>query len=208
MRDETGAILAEGAFGVEGPHGRWWENGLLSLQSPLAQACRYESAPFWADANGFRTRHPNAYLDEIGLEDFERRALVAAALVVPVHLPFGQIGMAAFGSREPDVPDMADLFSRHADTLMLLTHKFIGSYVQVSRRRRWLPANCQLTKREVQCLRWAAIGKTDWEIASIIGRAHSTVRFHIGNAAAKLNAVNRSQSIFKAAQLGYLGHSS
>ena len=42
----------------------------------------------------------------------------------------------------------------------------------------------------------------------IMSRSRATVRFHIHNASIKLNAVNRSQTVFKAAQLGYisLGH--
>ncbi|PNB42319.1 helix-turn-helix transcriptional regulator, partial [Pseudomonas sp. FW305-130] len=67
-----------------------------------------------------------------------------------------------------------------------------------------LPAHLRLSKREVECLRWAAIGKTDFEISMIIGRSRATVRFHIHNASTKLSAVNRSQTVFKAAQLGYI----
>jgi len=52
---------------------------------------------------------------------------------------------------------------------------------------------------------WAALGKTDREIALILSRSCATVRFHLQNAAQKLNAVNRSQTVFKASQLGYLG---
>jgi len=62
----------------------------------------------------------------------------------------------------------------------------------------------RLSKREVECLRWAAIGKTDFEISMIMGVSHATVRFHLRNAAAKLNAVNRGQTLFKAAQLGFI----
>ena len=53
-------------------------------------------------------------------------------------------------------------------------------------------------------LRWAAVGKTDKEISLILARSHATVRFHIQNAGEKMNAVNRSQTVFKAAQLGYI----
>ena len=35
-------------------------------------------------------------------------------------------------------------------------------------------------------------------------RSRATVRFHIHNASIKLDAVNRSQTVFKAAQLGYI----
>src|SRR3546814_17340441 len=73
------------------------------------------------------------------------------------------------------------------------------------RTRQWLPADCQLTKREVECLRWAAVGKTDKEISLILARSHATVRFHIQNAGEKPDAVNRSKTIFKAGQLGSPG---
>jgi DNA-binding CsgD family transcriptional regulator len=72
-------------------------------------------------------------------------------------------------------------------------------------RAQRLPAASRLSKREVECLRWAAIGKTDFEISAIIERSRATVRFHIHNASIKLDAVNRSQTVFKAAQLGYIG---
>ena len=52
---------------------------------------------------------------------------------------------------------------------------------------------------------WAAVGKTDREISMILSRSHATIRFHIQNAGIKLNAVNRSQTVFKAAQLGFIG---
>ena len=72
-------------------------------------------------------------------------------------------------------------------------------------RAQRLPAGSRLSKREVECLRWAAIGKTDHEISTIIERSRATVRFHIHNASIKLDAVNRSQTVFKAAQLSYIG---
>ena len=205
MVDADGNVLAAAVFGHTGPNQLWWMDTRLALNSPLARAARYESEPFWANAEGFRTRHPNRYLDAIDLANFEKRSLARAAIVVPVHLPFGQIGMAAFGIRDAEKTDLSAEFEAHADTLMVLAHRFIGGYAQVTRTRQWLPTDCQLTKREIECLRWAAVGKTDKEISLILARSHATVRFHIQNAGEKLNAVNRSQTIFKAAQLGYLG---
>lgn len=38
----------------------------------------------------------------------------------------------------------------------------------------------------------------------ILERSRATVRFHIRNATQKLDAVNKSQAVFKATQLGYL----
>lgn len=205
LTDEDGAILASEVFGWNAPHERWWADTRLALSSPLPRACRYESETFWANAEGFYTRQPNRYLDAIDLSNFEKRALCKAAIVVPIHLPFGQIGAVSFTSSDPERTDLSAEFEAHSDELSLLAQRFIAGCVKAHRTRQWLPADCQLTKREVECLRWASVGKTDKEISLILGRSHATVRFHIQNAGEKLDAVNRSQTIFKASQLGYLG---
>jgi DNA-binding CsgD family transcriptional regulator len=204
MVDADGAILASAVFGFDAVDD-WWRDPQLALHSPVARACRYESEPFWLNAKAIFPRCPNPYLDEIDLTLFEALAVGPAMIVVPVHLPFGQIGLAAYASAKSGSADQSNAFDDHADLLALASRRFISGYAKVMRNRRWVPSNCRLTKREIECLRWAAIGKTDTEIGLIIGRRHSTVRFHVNNAIMKLDAVNRGQAIFKAGQLGYLG---
>ena len=63
----------------------------------------------------------------------------------------------------------------------------------------------RLTRREIQCLKWAAAGKTDAEIGDIVQISLPTVRFHITNAARKLDVSGRSQAVHRAATLGYIG---
>lgn len=205
MLDADGNVLASEVFGWTGENERWWADSRLALSSPIPRACRYESEPFWVNAQGFRTRQANRYLDQIGLENFEKRALTKVAIVIPIHLPFGQIGAVTFNCKDKVREDLSAEYDEYADILGILTQRFVAGYVKVHRTRQWLPSDCQLTKREVECLRWASIGKTDKEISLILSRSHATVRFHIQNAGEKLDAVNRSQTIFKAAQLGYLG---
>ena len=52
-----------------------------------------------------------------------------------------------------------------------------------------------LTVRERDALTWVAAGKSDWEIAAILGLSQTTVRFHVDNARKKLGAVNRAQVV-------------
>ena len=66
-------------------------------------------------------------------------------------------------------------------------------------------APVRLTRREIQCLKWAAAGKTDGEISEIVGISLPTVRFHITNASRKLGVPGRSQAVHRAANLGYIG---
>ena len=52
-----------------------------------------------------------------------------------------------------------------------------------------------LTHREIECLRLAAIGWTVSASATALGIAGRTVEFHLGNAAGKLNAVNKIHAV-------------
>lgn len=205
MRDGDGAVLASEIFGFRGEEPRWWEVPQLALSSPIVHACRVEAEPFWCNAHGFRTRLPNPLLDVIDLHDFRIRAMTAAAIVVPIHLPFGQIAAASFLSPEPEASDLSEAYDRAAEGLAVLARAFVQCYVKVMARARPGLGGIALTKREVECLRWAAAGKTNEEIGIILGLQRTTVRFHIRSASVKLDAVNRDQTMFKAAQLGFLG---
>ncbi len=202
--DSEGDFLASQVFGWEDCDTAWWKNPRIALDSPITTACRYESEVFWVNAEGFRTIHPNHHLDVIDLTNFEQRAMTRAAIVVPVHLPFGQIGAVSFNPVDTDHIDLTSDYEEFGDQFSILAETFIRSYVHVIGDNTGLPAGSKLSKREVECLRWAAIGKTDHEIGIIMSRSRATVRFHIHNAATKLDAVNRSQTVFKAAQLGYI----
>lgn len=202
--DVEGNLLARDVFGWTEDQRVWWRNSRIALDSPITSACRFESQPFWVNCDGFRTRQPNAYLKSIDIVNFETRAMTRAAIVVPVHLPFGQIGAVSFNPLDRDRIDLEADFLRYGDAFGLYARTFISTYVQVMGSVQALPSGSRLSKREVECLRWAAIGKTDLEISMIMSRSRATVRFHIHNASVKLNAVNRSQTVFKASQLGYI----
>lgn len=204
MVDEDGVPLAVRAFGFADRADGWWRDGRLALASPVAQACRYESDIFWVDADGFRTRTPNDYLGRIDLANFASRARLTAGIVVPVHLAYGQIGMAIFTTDAP-AAEIAQRFASVADDLLIIARRFVASYASFARRARGETARA-LTERETECLHWAALGKTDIEIACLLDRSLSTVRFHLMNARDKLGAVSRAQTLFKATQLGYIAH--
>lgn len=203
--DDSGALLATEIFGWGAEADRaWWKNSRIALDSPIITACRYEGEPFWVNAQGFHTSTPNPYLNVIDLSNFEARAMTNAALVAPVHLPFMQIGAVSFNPLDRSRTDLSMELALYGDAFGLLARAFVSSYVSVMAGMRQSAPGSRLSKREVECLRWAAVGKTDLEISMIMARSRATVRFHIHNASLKLDAVNRSQTVFKAAQLGYI----
>ncbi|MEO0439526.1 MAG: LuxR C-terminal-related transcriptional regulator [Pseudomonadota bacterium] len=208
--DADGELLNKDVFGWVAEGERWWEDTRLALSSPLPRACRYESEPMWCNAEGFHGHWSNEYLDEIDLREFYENqtsasSLSKCAILIPVHLPFGQIGAVSFIPNEMEKTDLSEEFRLYSDFLAIVTRRFVTGYVLAMREKHRMPTNCILSKREAECLHWAAIGKTDKEISMILSLSHATIRYHVNRAGQKLNSVNRGQTIFKAGQLGYLG---
>lgn len=90
---------------------------------------------------------------------------------------------------------------RHISHAIPLGH-LLAAYVQEAARRLMATAAgrtaAKLTRRENECLLWAAAGKTAWEISMILGISERTVVFHLGNAAMRLGVTNRRQAIARA----------
>lgn len=61
-----------------------------------------------------------------------------------------------------------------------------------------------LTQRERDCLTWAAMGKSSWEIGQVLGISEATVNFHLGNAAAKLQVRGRICAVAQAIRQGLI----
>jgi DNA-binding CsgD family transcriptional regulator len=62
----------------------------------------------------------------------------------------------------------------------------------------------RLSSRESECLSWAAMGKTTWEISRVLDISEHTVIFHLRNAAGKLGVVSRQHAVAKAIEFGIL----
>jgi len=55
-----------------------------------------------------------------------------------------------------------------------------------------------VTVRELECLKWIALGKTAWEASVILGISERTVRFHLNSAREKLCCINTTQAVARA----------
>lgn len=88
--------------------------------------------------------------------------------------------------------------------LSLLSNYALGRALQLSVTHHSSPGCCHLTSREIECLRWAALGKSEWEISQILGISEHTSEKHLLNAKSKLGAANRTQAVVEAIRLGYV----
>jgi LuxR family transcriptional regulator, quorum-sensing system regulator BjaR1 len=61
-----------------------------------------------------------------------------------------------------------------------------------------------LSRRESECLRWVAVGRSDAQIGMILGLSPNTVHAHIEAAKAKLDANSRVQLVLRAVMAGIL----
>jgi len=209
MIDAEGNSLNSDIFGWVKHSERWWKDAQYALHSPVPRACRYESEPFWCDASGFHSSTPNEFLDDIDVGSYfvKTKTRYSKLIIVPVHLPFGQVSANSFPFIDQHAGDFLQQFAKYGNLFGALTRRLISGYVSVSRTSSYIASDCSLSRREAECIRWASIGKTDEEIGEIISVCRSTVRYHISRAGEKLHAVNRTQTVFKATQLGYLGNS-
>lgn len=64
------------------------------------------------------------------------------------------------------------------------------------------PCVRELTLREMTILNWVKNGKTNWEIAKIMGVSERTIRFHVESIFSKLDVTSRSHAVATAIEHG------
>lgn len=197
-----GRPLAETVFRWIDPTLRYWEDHSFALKAAFIHAARACAEPYYFKAGQFGSWRPNRALEMIAGEGPIDTYGVAAAIVCPVYLAGGVIGAVVWATPDPEL-DVASAFAAHAAQLHILALRFVATYGDAVAGDGEPPA--RLTRREIQCLKWAAAGKTDAEISGIVAISLPTVRFHVTNAARKLGVAGRSQAVQRAATMGYIG---
>jgi LuxR family quorum-sensing system transcriptional regulator CciR len=114
---------------------------------------------------------------------------IGAGFTVPANVPGEPNGSCSFAMRlGQSLPDRR-----------LLCAEQIGAHAfRVARRLHNLPAagtHPQLSRRELQCLHLLAAGKTDWEIARILGIGPQTAHQYVKRARAAYDVVSRTQLV-------------
>lgn len=108
---------------------------------------------------------------------------------VPSNVPGEPSGSCSFAVRKGrDMPlarlHCAELIGLHA----------LGAMRRLSTRSQ-MPVGPSLSRREVQCLRLVALGKSDWEIARILGLSPHTASQYVKRARAAYDTVSRAQLV-------------
>jgi LuxR family quorum-sensing system transcriptional regulator CciR len=117
---------------------------------------------------------------------------IGDGFTVPAHVPGEAHGSCSFAN-----PAGVCLPEDHLPLAQL-----IGTFAFEAARRLWrvrptAPA-APLTDRQRECLIWVARGKTDWEIAQILGVAHHTVVMHLKHARDRFGGGKRTSLVAQA----------
>lgn len=203
MSDRNGEPYGATVFRWTDPAEAYWHDRRLALKSSFLHAARVCAEPMWYQRGKLGSWRPTALLDQVDCSKVDAQFGFTAAIIAPTHLPGGRVGAVVWVTRD-DI-DLPAVFSRECERMFALAFRFIAAHAEVSAPLRAPSAVGQLTAREVQCVRWAAAGKTNTEIGMILSLSVSTVRFHLRNAGVKLGASSRSRTIQLATGHGFLG---
>lgn len=84
------------------------------------------------------------------------------------------------------------------DPALLLQSQILFDRVEEILGQRKRNTVAQLNERELECLSWAAAGKTSSEIATIIELSEHTINHYLNACCRKLDCMNRTQAVAKA----------
>jgi DNA-binding CsgD family transcriptional regulator len=197
-----GGLLGE-IFGwlpaqAPGPH-----TGSMHHVCPIGKACRVAVQPFaWRSAEISGA----AFCWDKRARDFWRHAAdlgIIGGVTVPVHMPLSRVG--AVGWLAVGRPtDLDAIIDRWSSQLRLAAYLFMDHVYRQRPDTTGKAPHAVLSERELECLTWVALGKTDAEIGELIGRSSSTARFHVDSAVEKLGVNNRTRAAAVACQLGMI----
>lgn len=127
---------------------------------------------------------------------------VRHGMTVPVHAPdtFGALSLSL------NLPDREALEIHHHGRAAFV---MLGMHAHEAARRLLMPGARDLagmpgglTNRELDCARWLAEGKTNWEIGQILGISTNTVNAHVTAAMRKLNVHSRAHLVARIVAMG------
>jgi LuxR family quorum sensing-dependent transcriptional regulator len=107
---------------------------------------------------------------------------------VPIHGPGGYQALVSLAALKPVALSIAE--RRMLQAVALHVHDECRRGIDPLVQR--LPA---LSARQIECLHWVAAGKTDAEIAKLLGITAATVHYHVEGAKRQLGLRSRSQAV-------------
>ncbi|WP_075289974.1 helix-turn-helix transcriptional regulator [Pararhizobium arenae] len=173
---------------------RGYDAACMLTGSPVIEQLRRSTVPFTYDARADNRRRVDGK-NEMAVELFERAGLVRG-VYIPVHDIHGNRGAVGFGGVRETVN------AKEMTELTFLCGYLFSRLCEINGKKG--RKHGPLSRREIECLHWAAAGKTTTEMARILDLSEYTVNHYLSRATRKLDSVNRVQTIAKALRAGLI----
>lgn len=118
---------------------------------------------------------------------------ICSGLTIPILDRRGDRALLTLASDDnrPTLLRLADRYTR--------AFQLVATSYHIHARRifseRSMVDGAKLTRREFECLQWAAKGKSAWDIGEILGITRRTAAFHLDNARSKLGVRTVTQAV-------------
>jgi DNA-binding CsgD family transcriptional regulator len=160
------------------------------------------SAPFaWNKVNGIQTTddQSNELADQPPAQLSRADALIASE----IDTQFAHcIQAPTRGQRRAFITLFAESpLNLEVDFALVVLFQKIYDHIEKLANSRSRDAGAELNKRELECLNWAAAGKTSGEIAVIVSLSEHTVNHYLNSCCKKLDCVNRTQAVARAIRM-------
>jgi LuxR family transcriptional activator of conjugal transfer of Ti plasmids len=123
---------------------------------------------------------------------------ICSGLTIPIIDRRGWVAAMTFAADEPN-PTFLRIAERYEQALQLITTCF-HIYVRRKLAGDRMVSGVLLTRREHECLLWAARGKSAWDIGCILGIKRRTAAFHLDNVRRKLGVRTIAQAVAQLAR--------
>jgi len=163
----------------------------IEADEVIKQYCLTEGKP---------TNYQNILAAANGFEKFEQKAIFPQEqhqLIVPIKGLASELSCLVFSMPKASVTH--SLLEKLGWYWLLLSSFIYAKYKNLITKNQ-----SNITARELECIKWAADGKTSWEISRILSISQRTVDFHLANCISKTNSSNRQQAIVKYVLNGHL----
>jgi LuxR family quorum sensing-dependent transcriptional regulator len=120
---------------------------------------------------------------------------LSEGFAVPIISVDGAQAIVTFGAPHFDIPER---HRRALHVVAIFAHTKIRDIRKAGSGSRSDPRKVHLSGREIECLRWAAAGKTAWETSEILDLSEQTVVQYVKSATRKLGAQNKGYAIAEA----------
>lgn len=184
---------------------------LKSFEAIYLSRALYQDDPVFVEAATYRAPYTSAEARAKVASTRRRRWLYVLEerfgfkydLNIPLHTPLRVqvLNVYCIGRDE----ELGEMIARERDHLVQLAIAFTAAVVDfVMIGFEDDTASIMLSRRQQEVLAWMARGRSNREIAEILGCSERTVKFHVAGLMDRLQAANRTEAVAIAARQGWI----